>query len=111
MTCHFGVSQLLQTVLPIVFSALTLVRASYRPLMDVAEEAALEGRIIRRLQATLPNELEFEADKILADEPGCTKRHIIFAIGYCRSQGVAWSWAVRELQQRLIRETNTITID
>ena len=79
--------------------------------MDAAEEAALEGRIIRRLQGTLPNELEFEADKILADEPGCTKRHIIFAIGLCRSQGVAWSWAVRELQQRLIRETNPITID
>ena len=79
--------------------------------MDVAEEAALTGRIIRRLQGTLPNELEFEVDRILADEPGCTKRHIIFAIGYCRSQGVAWSWAVRELQQRLIRETNPITID
>ena len=79
--------------------------------MDASTEAALTGRTIRRLQGTLPNELEFEADKILADEPGCTKRHIIFAIGYCRSQGIAWSWAVRELQQRLIRETNTITID
>ena len=79
--------------------------------MDASTEAALTGRIIRRLQGTLPNELEFEADKILADEPGCTKRHIIFAIGYCRSQGVVWSWAVRELQQRLIRETTPDTTD
>ena len=79
--------------------------------MDASQEAALTGRIIRRLQATLPNDLDIEADKILTDEPGCTKRHIIFAIGYCRSQGVAWSWAVRELQQRLIRETIPITID
>ena len=67
--------------------------------MDASQEAALTGRIIRRLQATLPNDLDIEADKILTDEPGCTKRHIIFAIGYCRSQGVAWSWAARELQQ------------
>ena len=80
-------------------------------LMDASAEAALTGRIIRRLQGSLPNDLEFEADKILADEPGCTKRHIIFAIGYCRSQGVAWSWAAKELQERLIRETTIITID
>ena len=79
--------------------------------MDASQEAALTGRIIRRLQATLPNDLDIEADNILTDEPGCTKRHIIFAIGYCRSQGVVWSSAVRELQQRLIRETSIITID
>ena len=79
--------------------------------MDASQEAALTGRIIRRLQATLPNDLAIEADKILADEPGCTKRHIIFAIGYCRSQGVAWSRAAKELQERIIRETNIITID
>ena len=79
--------------------------------MDASTEAFLLGRIVRRLQGTLPNELEFEAEKILTDEPGCTKRHIIFAIGYTRSQGVAWSWAVRELQQRLIRETTPDTTD
>ena len=74
--------------------------------MDASEEAELTGRIVRRLQGTLPNDLVIEADKILADEPGCTKRHIIFAIGYCRSQGVVWSRPVRTLQQQLIRETN-----
>ena len=79
--------------------------------MGASAEAALTGRIIRRLQGTLPNDLESEADKILADEPGCTKRHIIFAIGYCRSQGVAWSRAAKALQQGLIRETNITTID
>ena len=79
--------------------------------MDASTEAALHGRIIRRLQATLPSELEFEAERILTDEPGCTKRHIIIAIGYTRSQGVAWSWAVRELQQRLIREATPNTTD
>ena len=75
--------------------------------MDASAEAALTARIIRRLQGTLPNELEFEAEAILAEEAGCTKRHIIFAIGYCRSQGAVWSLAVRELQARLIREHNT----
>ena len=79
--------------------------------MDASEEAALTGRIMRRLQGTLPNDLVLEADKILADEPGCTKRHIIFAICYCRSQGVAWSRAAKALQQGLIRETNITTID
>ena len=79
--------------------------------MDASEEAALTGRLIRRLQGTLPNDIESEPDNILTDEPGCTKRHIIFAIGYCRSQGVAWSRAAKELQERLIRDTNIITID
>ena len=87
------------------------MQTSWRLLMDASEEAALTGRLIRRLQGTLPNDLESEADKILTDEPGCTKRHIIFAIGYCRSQGVAWSRAAKELQERLIRETNIITLD
>ena len=88
-----------------VFSALVLVLTSQRPLMDADQEAELTGRLIRRLQNTLPNDLESEAQKILQDEPGCTKRHIIFAIGYCRSQGVVWTRAVKAVQLELIRGT------
>ena len=73
--------------------------------MDPYEEERLKQRLIRRLQNTLPNDLESEAQKILADEPGCTKRHIIFAIGYCRSQGFVWTRAVKALQHELIRGT------
>ena len=97
---------------PAVFSALVLVLTSQRPLMDAEQEAELTGRLIRRLQNTLPNDLESEAQKILQDEPGCTKRHIIFAIGYCRgqfhsrrSQGVVWTRAAKAVQLELIRGT------
>ena len=73
--------------------------------MDPYQQAELTGRLVRRLQNTLPNDLESEAQKILQDEPGCTKRHIIFAIGYCRSPGVVWTRAAKALQLELIRGT------
>ena len=88
-----------------VFSALVLVPISQRLLMDPYEEERLKQRLIRRLQDTLPNDLESEAQKILEDEPGCTKRHLIFAISYCRSQGVVWTRAVKAVQLELIRGT------
>ena len=65
-------------------------------------------RILKRLRATLPNELEFEVDRILAEEPGCRKRHILFAIRYYHppvgSQGEAWKWAITEFRKRLQKE-------
>ena len=71
-----------------------------------AAEAGLTGRIIRRLQGALPNELECEAEAILREEPLATKRHIAFEIGYCRSQGRVWTEQVRVLQRRLLDEVD-----
>ena len=71
-----------------------------------AAEAGLTGRIIRRLQGALPNDLECEAEAILREEPLATKRHIAFAIGYCRSQGRVWTEQVRVLQRRLLDEVD-----
>ena len=71
-----------------------------------AAEAGLTGRIIRRLQGDLPNDLECEAEAILREEPLATKRHIAFAIGYCRSQGRVWTEQVRVLQRRLLDEVD-----
>ena len=71
-----------------------------------AAEAGLTGRIVRRLQGALPNDLEREAEAILREEPLATKRHIAFAIGYCRSQGRVWTEQVRVLQRRLLDEVD-----
>ena len=75
--------------------------------MAAPSDSGQTYRIIRRLQATLPNELESDVDKLLEEEPGCRKRHILFAIRYLRvvrSQGDAWSLAITEIRKRLERE-------
>ena len=75
--------------------------------MDPYEEERLRHRLIRRLQDTLPNDLESEAQKILADEPLCSKRDIIIALGFCICQhpGYVWTRAANALKQELIRGT------
>ena len=73
---------------------------------EPAAEAGLTGRIIRRLQGALPNDLECLAEAILREEPLATKRLIAFAIGYCRSQGRVWTEQVRVLQRRLLDEVD-----
>ena len=72
---------------------------------DIAE-AELKERIVVRLQRALPNDIETEVDAILADEPLCTKRLIIFALGRCRSEDRVWLPAAREVQERLVRAYN-----
>ena len=72
--------------------------------MAALGESGLTYRIIQRLRATLPNDLDIEVDKILEEEPGCRKRHILFAIQYIHPPSAVWSAALKDLRKRLQRE-------
>ena len=76
--------------------------------MAAPRDSALTSRIISRLRRTLPNDLELEVNKILAEEPECRKRHVLFAIGYInasRSQHVTvWDRATMDVCKQLEKD-------
>ena len=72
--------------------------------MAAPADSGLTYRTIKRLRATLPNDLDIEVDKILEEEPGCRKRHILFALQYIHPPSPVWREAVKELRKRLQRE-------
>ena len=76
--------------------------------MAAPSDSALTFRIIRQLRLTLPNDLELEVDRILGEEPGCRKRHILFAIRSIyvdRSQNAtAWHRAILEVCKQLEKD-------
>ena len=72
--------------------------------MAAPDDSRLTYRTIRRLRDCLPNELELEVDRILEEERGCRKRHILFAIRYIYPPNPAWSLAIEEIRKRLERE-------
>ena len=76
--------------------------------MAAPADSRFTYRTIKRLRTTLPNELELEVDRILEEEPGCRKRHILYAIRQVyidRSENAnAWSRALLEISKRLEKE-------
>ena len=77
---------------------------SWRPLMAAPADSGLTYRTIQRLRATLPNDLDIEVVRILEEEHGCRKRHMLFAIQYIHTPSPAMRASLRLLRRRLQRE-------